>query len=234
MGKTDKKDMQKHTRVNILLSLAALALATLAIFAGASAIVSATTATRCFAELDKIPHSHAGLLLGCSKNLEGGLENGFFQRRIEAAVKLYRSGKVDLLIVSGDNHTVGYNETRDMHDALKNAGIPEEKLYCDFAGFRTLDSIVRAKEVFGQSSVTIISQRFHNERALFIAMKRGVDAIAFDAGEPETFNCVRTKIREQFARVRCVLDLYLFNTGPRFLGPKIEVDKEPGLKQTPT
>jgi len=91
--------------------------------------------------------------------------NPFSEKRVAAAAELYRSGKIDYLLVSGDNHVRTYDEATDMKEALTQAGVPPEKIYCDFAGFRTLDSVVRAKEVFGETEITIVSQEFHNRRA---------------------------------------------------------------------
>jgi SanA protein len=93
----------------------------------------------------------------------------------------------------------------------------------DYAGFRTLDSVVRCREVFSEDSITIISQEFHNQRALFIANKSGVNAIAFNAQEVSKNYSLKTCIREYFARVKCVLDIYILHTDPKFLGEKIKI-----------
>jgi SanA protein len=118
---------------------------------------------------------------------------------------------------------VGYDEATDMKNALIQAGIPAEKIYCDFAGFRTLDSIVRAKAIFDQTELTVISQAFHNQRAIYIARYTGIDAIGFNAKEVNAYHSSSTKFREQFARVKTVLDLCLLGTQPKFLGPKIAI-----------
>ena len=98
-----------------------------------------------------------------------------------------------------------------------------DRVYCDFAGFRTLDSVVRAKAVFGQTNITVISQEFHNQRAIYIARHNGMDAIGFNARAVDSYNSFRTKLREQFARVKTVLDVNLLRTRPKFLGPRIEL-----------
>jgi vancomycin permeability regulator SanA len=110
-----------------------------------------------------------------------------------------------------------------MKHALVDAGIPAERVYCDFAGFRTLDSVVRARDVFEQTAVTVISQEFHNQRAIYIAGHKGMDALGFNAREVDSYNSFRTILREQFARVKTVLDVCLLRTRPKFLGPRIEV-----------
>jgi len=133
------------------------------------------------------------------------------------------AGKVDYLVVSGDNHVRGYDEPKDMKDSLVEAGVPPERIYCDYAGFRTLDSIVRVREIFGQTKITIISREFHNQRALFIARHRGVDAIAFNAPEVDAYNSFKTKCRELVARANMLLDLFVLRREPKYLGDKISI-----------
>ncbi|SDM30533.1 SanA protein [Catalinimonas alkaloidigena] len=166
---------------------------------------------------EHIPANSVGLVLGTSPWYRSGHENPFFKHRIEAAVDLYRRGKVRHLIVSGDNATIYYNEPVYMLNALLQAGVPREAITLDYAGFRTLDSVVRCKEVFGQDSVTIISQSFHDFRALFIGKHYLKDPIAYAAPAPAEAS-PRTAVREMFARALAVLDLYVFHQQPRFLG----------------
>jgi len=170
---------------------------------------------------DNIPSHAVGLLLGTSDKQGNGNSNPFFENRIAAAAKLYKAGKVRHLLVSGDNRRKNYDEPALMKKALLAAGVPETALTLDCAGFRTLDSVVRAKEVFGLQQFTIISQRFHDQRALLIARHYGIDAIGFCAGDISLRYGLRTQIREAFARVKAVLDLYVIHTKPKFLGPKI-------------
>ena len=141
--------------------------------------------------------------------------------RIAAAAALYRAGKVQQLLVSGDNHAASYDEPTDMRNALIAAGVPPSAITCDYAGFRTLDSIVRAQEVFGLSRCTIISEEFHCPRALWIAEKHRLDAIAFAAPDVGLKSwSVRALIREQLARTWCSVDMYLLHREPKFSGPK--------------
>ncbi|MGB0177627.1 MAG: SanA/YdcF family protein, partial [Owenweeksia sp.] len=98
---------------------------------------------------------------------------------------------------------------------------PEERIVLDYAGFRTFDSMVRAREVFGQQAFTVISQPFHNERAIFIARKFGIEAYGYNAPDVIGAGGFRTKVREVGARVKMVLDIYVLNTQPKFLGEKI-------------
>ncbi len=174
-----------------------------------------------FDKTSKIPKNRVGLVLGTSKYMVGGGINGYFKHRMDAAYQLYKNKKVDRLIVSGDNHKKGYNEPQQMKDYLVDLGVKEDHIYLDYAGFRTFDSMIRAKEIFGQDTLTIISQKFHNERALFICESVGVEAVAYNAKMP--YFTKRMRIREYLAKCKAVLDIYLLRTKPKFLGEKIEI-----------
>ncbi len=182
--------------------------------------VTRSTAHRLYDEVAATPHRHAALLLGTSPTLPDGRINLYFRYRIDACARLYAAGKMDRIIISGDNHVVTYNEPEAMRDSLVARGIPSEVIFLDYAGFRTLDSVVRAKEIFGQRSLLIVSQRFHNERAVFLAGRKGIDAIGFNAQTPSTHFKVR--FREVFARVKVFLDLLLAKQ-PHFLGDPIDI-----------
>jgi SanA protein len=180
-----------------------------------------------YADLDQVPYNRVGLVLGTGPTTARGRPNPYFVGRIQAAAQLYQAGKVDYLLVSGDNSSRYYDEPSAMRDALTAHGVPKERIYHDYAGFRTLDSVVRAREVFGEQRFTIISQEFHNQRAVFIARERGLEAIGFNAPEvPEWFNS-NTQFRERLARVQMVLDLFLLGTQPRFLGEPIRIGVDP-------
>jgi SanA protein len=203
-----------------LVLLALLALVVVA-FVLCQFFVKRAGSDRIYDDAAKIPAREVGLVLGTSERLNEGGENPFFKKRIDAAAELYRRGKVRHLLVSGDNRTHGYNEPADMRRALLARGVPARAISLDYAGLRTLDSIVRAKEVFGQTRFTVISQRDHDARALLIAKHYDIDAIAFAATDVRFRYAVRAHIHEWFARVKVVLDLYVLQTRPRHLGPKI-------------
>ncbi len=188
--------------------------------------VQRSAAERTFGEVAAVPSDiKVALVLGCSKKLPDGRSNRFFGKRIAAAAQLYHAGKCRALIVSGDNSVKGYDEPTDMRDALVAAGVPLDKIHCDYAGFRTLDSVVRAQKVFGQSQVIIVSQRFHNERAIYLARSLGMDAYGFNAADAVLSTPLRLKnqAREALARVQAVLDIHLFRTQPKFLGPPVVI-----------
>jgi len=189
---------------------------------GADRLVEKSASDKVFNSTKKIPHNKVGLFLGTGKILSNGRINLYYKYRIEAAVKLYKAGKVDFILVSGDNSTKDYDEPSTIKEDLVKKGIPSNRIYLDYAGFRTLDSVVRCKEIFGQNSITIISQQFHNERAIYIAKRKNIDAVGFNAKDVNVHYGFKTRLRERFARVKMVLDL-IFGKKPKFLGDKIEI-----------
>ena len=211
----------KANRVSLAIGLGLAALASVTLVACADRACARAANGRVFRSVDKMPAREVGLVLGTSKETRHGKPNLHFNQRIEAATALYRAGKIHHLLVSGDNHVSSYDEPDDMRAALIAAGVPASAITCDYAGFRTLDSVVRAKEIFGLSQCTIISEEFHCPRALWIAQRRGLDAIAFAAPDVGLKSwSLRANLREQFARSWCAVDLYLLHRAPKFLGPK--------------
>ncbi|TVR42827.1 MAG: vancomycin high temperature exclusion protein [Bacteroidia bacterium] len=176
--------------------------------------------------IHEIPHNRVGLVLGTSHRIRGGAPNPYFHNRINAAAELYHSGKVNYLIVSGDNRTPYYNEPLQMQRALMNLNIPEEAIYLDHAGFRTLDSVVRAMKIFGQDSITIISQRFHNQRAVYIAKQNGMQVYALNAADVNHLRNDRIRIREWFAKANVFWDI-LVGKEPEIMGERIPVGDDP-------
>lgn len=186
-------------------------------------VIENYAADRTFSDVNEIPKNKVGLVLGTSSRLvEGGI-NPYYAHRIEATVQLFEAGKIDFVLVSGDNGSIYYNEPTTIKKDLVKRGIPENKIFLDYAGFRTLDSVYRAKEVFGLEEVTVISQEFHNERAIYLAHKKGLNAIGFNARDINGNEAVKVHLREYFARVKVFIDL-LLNTQPRFYGDKIEIE----------
>jgi SanA protein len=184
--------------------------------------VSKDVKNQLYNNIQSTPYNRVGLLLGTSKFAKGGKQNLFYKYRINAAVALYKSGKIDFILVSGDNSDETYNEPKQMRKDLIKQGIPSIKIVLDYAGFRTLDSVIRAKEVFGVNEVTIISQQFHNERAVYLANRRNLKAIAFNAQQVSFSYSKTVFFREKFARVKLIWDI-LINKQPKFLGEKIKI-----------
>lgn len=171
-----------------------------------------------------LPENRVGVVLGTSPYVRGGGASVDFAGRIEAAVQLYEAGKIRHIIVSGANPDATYNEPRRMWQELVKAGVPQKSLTMDFAGFRTFDSVTRAKRVFGLDRFTVITQKYHTYRAIFLARKMDTPAVAYIA--PGTQN--RHPVREIFARVKAILDLFVLRTEPRFVG---EPERLPGDEQ---
>lgn len=186
--------------------------------------VQYSTTSKLYTELADIPKNKVGMLLGTRKVLPNGRINRYYKFRIHAAVKLLEMGKIDYILVSAEYRKKdNYNETQDMYESLIEAGVPKEKIVLDFAGYRTLDSVFRSKDIFGQNSLTIISQRFHNERAVYLARYKNIDAVAINAEDLGTEGWKMT-IREHFARVKMLLDLYILKTQPRELGEQVYIN----------
>ncbi len=202
---------------SLLRGLGTLVLVLLLGIVGANLLVAASARGRLYSDVQAIPGRRVGMVLGTSKYTSQGRINAFYQNRIDAAAALYRAGKVDYLILSGDNSTTHYDEPSTMRADLLALGIPKEHLRRDYAGFRTLDSVVRAQKVFGQNKYTVISQPFHNERAIYLARSRGQDVIGFNAADVGGAGGRRVQLREYLARVAAVMDVVL-GVQPRFLG----------------
>ncbi len=171
-------------------------------------------------DIGNLPNEKVGLLLGTSRILANGKPNPYFVNRIKAAAELYHAGRIQNIIASGDNSRKNYNEPEDMKNALIKLGVPADKIYEDFAGFRTLDSVIRAKEIFGQESFIVISQRFHNERAIYLAHQNGITAYGYNAKDVEKEAGFKTNVREKFARVKVFWDFF-FGVEPKFGGERI-------------
>lgn len=174
---------------------------------------------RIFTDVSKIPPTKVGLVFGTTDRIQGR-ENLYFRYRIDAAAEVWNAGKIETLIVSGDNRSRYYNEPEKMRQALVSRGIPAERIVSDYAGLRTLDSVVRAKEIFGADTVLFISQRFQNERAIYLAKAHGLNAYGYAARDVESRAGLKTKLREVGARVKMWLDVHFLNTRPKHLGER--------------
>jgi len=193
-------------------------------------VVEKVSSKYIYDDIEKIPHNEVGLVLGTSRTTRYGSNNLYFFYRVDAAVELYENKKVDYLLISGDNSRKNYDEPEMFKEELVKRGVDEEKIVLDYAGFRTLDSIIRADKVFDTKKFTIVSQQFHNERAVFIGKAKKLDVIAYNAKTP-TFRLVQKKLilREHLSRVKLMMDLVI-NKKPKFLGEKETIIKEEAIK----
>ncbi|RYZ49709.1 MAG: vancomycin high temperature exclusion protein [Sphingobacteriales bacterium] len=206
----------------VYLFIFSLILLTAVLVFSVNAWVEASVRKQIYSSLDAIPKQKTGVLLGTSKHLGNGWINLYYKYRIEAALALFKAGKIEYILISGDHGHKSYNEPEMMRDDLIAGGIPADRIFLDYAGFRTLDSIMRCSKVFGEDHFTVISQPFHNERAVFIANQKSLHAVAFNAQDvPQAYH-FKVAVREKFARVKMLLDL-VFNKQPRFYGPRIEI-----------
>ena len=203
-------------RAAILLLGAGILLAGVAVLC-ADMRVGKRAAGRVYDNIGDIPAREYGLLPGTSRLVNGKHLNTYFYNRIHAAVELYRAGKIRKIIVSGDNGRTDYNETGDMARELIAAGVAPEDVLSDYAGFRTLDSVVRARNLFDATELTVVSQKFHCERAIYLASENGIDAVGFAADEvaPRSIR-IKLAVREALARVLAVLDAEILKTKPHF------------------
>jgi SanA protein len=212
--------MQIYFVFGIILAVAAL------LIVGANVLVRKGSEGRVYYSVDSVPGFRVGLVLGCVPYLADGRENLFFKYRIRAAEELFGAGKVDYLLVSGDNSRKGYDEPTAMRDALVGLGVPSDRIVLDYAGFSTLDSMVRANRVFGQTDVVVISQEFHVRRAIYIANARGLTASGYVARDVTRSVGFKTHAREHLAKVRAVLDVNVFMRQPKFLGELVRIGDE--------
>ena len=167
---------------------------------------------KAFSDIDSIKYNKVGLLLGTTPQARiGRITNYFFIYRIDAAEQLYKAGKIEKILISGDENSLdGVNEPECMRDSLVARGVPASAIILDGKGYRTICSVVNANKVYGLKSFTIISQKFHNERAIYQAEHLGLDVEniqAYNANMPKSRRAFLTTIREYFARVKMFLDL---------------------------
>ena len=190
--------------------------------------ISWKTAPYVYDELQDLPYRQVGVVLGTAKYYRTGVINQYYQFRIQGALNAYNSGKVNYLLLSGDNALQSYNEPMTMRKDLIAGGVDPADIVLDYAGFRTLDSIVRTRKVFDTNDFIIITQRFHCERALFIALHMGIQAQCSAVPSPK--NMMTVRIREFGARLGALADLYIFKREPRFLGPLVPI---PAMHEVP-
>ena len=214
--------MIRKWAIRLLLFLGAAALGFFVFVLWINLEVTKTGKKYSYDSVGALPHNHCAIVLGTSKYVAPGKLNLYYTYRIQSAVLLFKSKKIDYIIVSGDNKHRSYNEPLSMFNDLIEAGIPRERIVLDYAGFRTLDSVVRCFMVFGQHQFTVISQPFHNHRAIFIGRKRGLEVIAYNAGDQVGRPSLKVIIREIGARVLLAYDL-ITGTQPHFLGEQIKI-----------
>jgi SanA protein len=190
------------------------ALSVVAVIGSMNAWILIDTYNYVYTDVEKVPFNSVGMVLGTSRMTRTGNPNQHFVARMDAAAELYHSGKIQHLILSGDNMTRYYDEPKAMKAELLLRGVPDYSMTLDTAGFRTFDSVVRLKQVFGVNSCTIISEKYHVHRAVFISRHYDLNAIAYAADDVPFLYGLRSRSREILARVKAVLDIYFLDTQP--------------------
>lgn len=169
--------------------------------------------------VNSAPACKVALVLGTSRRTTKRQMNDYYVARMRTAAELYAAGKVQYLLVSGDNGTLEYNEPDSMRRDLLAMGVPENRIALDFAGFDTFDSMIRAQKVWGVDTMLVVSQDFQVRRAVYIAQHRGIVASGVVAVDPFSNTIALTQLREIFARVKMLIEVHVLHTQPRFLGP---------------
>lgn len=210
-----------------LISIVAASLLLLLVFV-CNIIVSAYSAGFVFDDISRVPENEFALVLGCAPRTRDGVFSETFKNRIEAAAQLYKQHKVEYIVVSGarrNTERYNYDEPYEMKDALIVRGVPDDRIIMDPSGFRTLDSMIRADKIMGLKKFTVVSQHYHNTRAIFIGRHHGLDVIAYDAANAPGLYQIAQQIRETMAKVLVIFDLYVFDTEPAVLNDEINMPK---------
>ena len=200
----------------ILIGVGSIAVACLALMLICNQIVVSNAVGKVFSDIDSIKYNKVGLLLGTTPQSRiTKVKNYFFIYRLDAAEQLYKAGKIEQILISGDEKSLdGINETECMRDSLMARGVPASAIILDGKGYRTICSVINADKVYGLKNFTIISQKFHNERAIYQAEHLGLDVEniqAYNAKEPKSMRAYLTTIREYFARVKMFIDLITYD-----------------------
>ena len=207
--------MKKATKI-FLYAIGIILLMCIVVMMVCNQIVVNNAEGKVFSDIDSIKYNKVGLLVGTTPQARiGRITNAFFTYRIDAAEELYKAGKIEKILISGDENSLdGINEPECMRDSLVARGVPERAIILDGKGYRTINSVINANKLYGLKSFTIISQEFHNERAIYQAEHLGLDVEniqAYNAKDPKSRRAYLTTIREYFARVKMFMDLITYN-----------------------
>lgn len=173
-------------------------------------------------DISKVKNHKVALLLGTSKYRKNGQKNEYFFNRIEAVHALYKKNKIKFILVSGDRSSETYNEPEDMKNELIKKGIPSDIIFLDYAGYSTLESVIRANKVYGLKNFLVVSQKFHNQRAVYLARKYKISANGFNAKDVTAYWGIKTKLREILARNKVFIDM-IFKSPPSYSGETVNI-----------
>lgn len=169
-----------------------------------------------------VPAKNAALVFGCSKYFNGR-DNLYYLYRLQAVAQLWKAGKINAVLVSGDNSRKDYDEPTLMKNDLVSMGVPEKFIAVDYAGFCTLDSVIRAEKIFGLKDYIVVSQPFHCQRAIYLAQAGGQSVTGFCARDVAGTSGRKVRFREIFARLKAVLEICVAKN-PKYLGPREHVN----------
>ena len=211
-------DSMKKTVIKLCVwAIAIVAIVCLALMLTCNQIVVNNAKGKAFSDIENLAHSDYGLLLGTTPKARiTKVTNYFFIYRIDAAEQLYKAGKIEKILISGDENSLdGVNEPQCMRDSLVARGIPTNDIIMDGKGYRTINSVINANKIYGLKRFTIISQKFHNERAIYQVEHLGLNVEnvqAYNAKNPNSKRALITYAREYLARVKMFWDLFTLKT----------------------
>jgi SanA protein len=206
--------MRRLVVLGVVCGLLAVAVPNLIVWLGGRTPVTTDTA--------QVPHAQAALVLG-AQVYRDGRPSIMLRDRVDAAAELYRAGRVDMLLLSGDHSRVDYDEVGTMRGLLLAQGIPARDIFTDHAGFDTWDSAQRAKRVFDVSTAVVVTQRFHMARALYDARRAGLKVTGYAADRRDYGSIMgKLRLREAAARVKTLGDV-VTGADPHFLGAEIPI-----------
>lgn len=201
-------DKIRKSRIYLLIDICMILMLAVTVVCNVAVIVSESGRT--YGSASDVPHNRFGLLLGTEPRYCGGEKNYLFDNRVDAAAELYNAGKVDYIIASGVDLTDiwGSDEPAEMRDSLVERGVPADRVLLDYEGDRTISSVAKAADVYGLKSVTMISQKEHNLRAIWQARHFNIDAVGYNARETHVASRrFRNASREAVAKVKMFVDL---------------------------
>ena len=175
-----------------------------------------------YKDVIKVPKKEVGIVLGAFVYSDGTL-SGMLKDRCDSAVELYKLGKINKILVTGDHGKKDYDEVNSMKNYLLKFDVKPEDVFTDYAGFDTYDSLYRAKNIFGVESAIVITQKFHLGRSIYIASSLGIETVGFIADRSYYGSTLSNEIREIFSNFKASFEL-LIGSKPKFLGDKILID----------
>jgi SanA protein len=220
---TDLSIRRRRAAVRALVSAASLGAIAVVTVLGSSRWMVRSHDRWVYRSAEVVPPRSVAIVPGARVH-RGGRPSDVLEDRLHAARRLYRTGRVRRVLVSGDHESGGYDEANAMQRWLVSRGVPSEDVFIDHAGLRTLDTMERAARVFQVGDAVVCTQAFHAHRAVFLARRARIDAVGLVADRSRYRHARRDRAREELARALAVVDSYVLRRGPRFLGPTIPID----------